>query len=90
MRVEEQPVADGHVAPNEVNDEGEQGCRWLRRERRPPKMFTYDYLCTPACYGVEYLNRGKFLPTQYTMENLAQWAPLVPPNQPVVIKYSLI
>ncbi len=79
VRVEEQPaadvVADGHVPPSEVNDEGEQWCRWPRRERRPPKTFTYDYLGTPACYGVEHLNPGTFQPIQYGMQNLTQWAP---------------
>ncbi len=89
VRVEEQPaadvVADGHVPPSEVNDEGEQWCRWPRRERRPPKMFTYDYLGTPACYGVEHLNPGTFQPIQYGMQNLTQWAPSVPPYQPVYL-----
>lgn len=76
---EEQPVgqsddvADAHAAPEESNSEGEQGYRWPRRERRPPKTFTYDYLGTPACYSVQYPNTISFHPTPYEMQNLTPW-----------------
>ncbi|KAL1279508.1 hypothetical protein QQF64_026181 [Cirrhinus molitorella] len=56
VRLEEQPTADevaaGHATQSEGNIEGD---RWPKREKRPPKTFTYDYLSTPACYGVEHL-----------------------------------
>lgn len=83
--VEPDDMADAHVTPNERNREGEQGYRWPRRERRPPKTFTYDYLGTPACDRVEHLNPGTFQPIQYGMQNLTQWTPPVPPYQPVYL-----
>ncbi len=88
VRVEEQPaadvVADGHVPPSEVNDEGEQ-CADGLGERGDHKDV---YLGLPWYSGMLWgraFNPGTFQPIQYGMQNLTQWAPSVPPYQPVYL-----
>ncbi|ROI16652.1 hypothetical protein DPX16_22629 [Anabarilius grahami] len=88
---EEQPVeppddvADASAAPDESNSEGEQGYRWPRRERRPPKTFTYDYLGTPACYSAQHPNTMSFHPTPYEMQTLIPWTYPESQYQPVYL-----
>ncbi|KAG7478880.1 hypothetical protein JOB18_011456 [Solea senegalensis] len=48
--------------PDSGEEEREQRRELPRRERRPPKFFTYDNLGTPACYSAAHSNR---MPYQY-------------------------
>lgn len=76
-------TADEHRVLWENNSEDELECRLPKRERRPPKTFTYDYLGTPACYSVEHTNTMACQPTQYEMQNMTQWTYPAPQYQPV-------
>lgn len=50
MEEEEMPTSP-HPTNSETVDEDEPRDQRPRRERRAPKMFTYDQLGTPACYS---------------------------------------
>lgn len=62
-----------------------QEYRWPKRERRPPKTFTYDHLGTPACYNVEPTNTTAFQPMSYEMQNLPPWTYPTQHYQPVYL-----
>jgi len=67
-----------------TNSEEEQECRLPKRERRPPKTFTYDYLQgTPACYNVEQMNTIAFQSTPYEMHSMTPWTYPASQYQPV-------
>lgn len=86
---EEQPgetsdTTDGHLALWESNGEKGQECRLPKRERRPPKTFTYDYLGTPACYTVEeHSDTLAFQPTPCLVQNMTPWTYPTSQYQPV-------
>lgn len=58
MQVEEEPVTEERmsVPPSPIpddNNEAAQPYQRPARERRPPRVFTYDRLGQPACYSAE-------------------------------------
>ncbi|XP_073718842.1 uncharacterized protein [Misgurnus anguillicaudatus] len=69
-----------------ISSHGErQNARWPRRERRPPKTFTYDYLGTPICYNIEQVTPVTPQSVPYGTWNLNQWTNPMPPYAPVYL-----
>uniref|UniRef100_A0A3B3Q8H6 Gypsy retrotransposon integrase-like protein 1 n=1 Tax=Paramormyrops kingsleyae TaxID=1676925 RepID=A0A3B3Q8H6_9TELE len=85
---EEQPggrlddMDDVPVTPSGSDRETGREYRWPRRERRPPKTFTYDCLGTPACYNVGHANTIAFQSMPYERQNLTPWTYLVQRYEP--------
>lgn len=60
--IQEEILTSPHSASSEDESEAEQRYQLPRRERRAPKVFTYDHLGTPACYSAGPANA---MPYQY-------------------------
>lgn len=74
--VEEVPPSPQSTYSGVADEEGPRR-QWPSRERRAPKMFTYDQLGTPSCYGTAQANEVvyQYEPRLYTaVQPVTMWA----------------
>ncbi|GAA6102848.1 uncharacterized protein LOC121887483, partial [Tachysurus ichikawai] len=46
--------------PRDRTTEEENGCQFTRRNRRPPRKFTYDNLGSPSCYNMQIIGDSPY------------------------------
>lgn len=87
--MEEEEIPSPHPTNSETLDEEEPRDQRSRRERRAPKMFTYDQLGTPACYSTVQADQmfNQYQPRPYTeVQPITMWANPFQFYQPVFLQ----